>query len=875
MNRAQAYARTVMFALVFCAPLLAGCRLPAIDQSGQRIFLPPPNSTSLAVGPPNGCFFPEPAFRSPPAPPECVVPFDPTATVAVPGLQPAPFIQPAPLIQPAPAVQAAPVATPQPAPRTLFQNQASGTLKLTPGRIVAPVGSEVVLTAGVCGDDGYFIRGQSLEWSLSQESVGNFVEVSDGERRLLRRIFHQRSEKLSNNFAIGSTLPRAELITRGTPTPNDDAWVLSGQGWLSLTSATEGTSTVNVHAPEVQDWGRRRQTARVHWVDVQWNFPPSAVISAGQSHVLETVVTRASNSSALAGWIVRYEIVGTDAAAGFEPTGGTVVEQITDAAGRSAVSIMPKTNQFGATQVRVQIIRPAGGSGDPAFAVGEGWTSVTWSAPGLAVNVTGPAEGGMESDLTYRIDVSNPGSMSLRNVVVTDRPSTGLQVVSSQPAGTPFGSRHEWRIAELAPQTSQSILVNCRATMRGVQQFCATATAEGGVQADGCAQTQIFQEAIRLRMSGPQQAEVGDEVTFFIEITNQSDQPLTNLVFTDTFSEGLRQVDGLVSPIEKSIDELPPGEISRISIVFEVLEGGELCHTLNLTADGGHAAQGRSCVTAADNRPAPQPGIQTTITGPPQSHVGEQAPYVISVTNTGNVPLTNVQARFDFSPALAPRTAAERHVWDQGGLLWRDVISTLAVGQTKQIEVTCECLQINPAAQAHSSVSATPNVTDTATTTTSIQAAPHIPRTIPRGEGDPVPGRQPFPASGELKVTVSDLRDPIRLGSESKYLITITNDRNISDQAINVTIKVSEQMEITRVAGIPGKAPVAARSISPDARTAEIARIEELRSGERIDFHVFTRGIALGEAVFEVSVTSTQSALEIRPVPAKTTIIGQ
>ena len=46
-----------------------------------------------------------------------------------------------------------------------------GQLLLTPTRIVAPVGGEVILLAGVCGKDEYLVTNEPIEWMLSPKSV--------------------------------------------------------------------------------------------------------------------------------------------------------------------------------------------------------------------------------------------------------------------------------------------------------------------------------------------------------------------------------------------------------------------------------------------------------------------------------------------------------------------------------------------------------------------------------------------------------------------------------------------------------------------------------------------------------------------------------
>ena len=138
---------------------------------------------------------------------------------------------------------------------------------LQPRETVAAVGSEVVLIAGVCGPDGYLRTNRRLEWSIDPGSVGQFVAVGQtGLVDLLLGDFN-RPRKITNTFAIGSTLRSNTRLNRGACKPEDYAYVLRGQGWITLTSAVEGTSNVTVFAPEVYGWDARLKSAMVHWVD--------------------------------------------------------------------------------------------------------------------------------------------------------------------------------------------------------------------------------------------------------------------------------------------------------------------------------------------------------------------------------------------------------------------------------------------------------------------------------------------------------------------------------------------------------------------------------------------------------------------------------
>jgi hypothetical protein len=136
------------------------------------------------------------------------------------------------------------------------------------------VGSEVILLAGVCDGEGYLATSQRIEWSLERGGVGQFV--APGTRDWLERLsgFDGPPTKVDNSYATANTSCENIILTRGTATPVDDVYVHRGQTWITVTSATEGTSYVSAFAPSVSGWDRRRQTAAVHWVDAQWQFPP-------------------------------------------------------------------------------------------------------------------------------------------------------------------------------------------------------------------------------------------------------------------------------------------------------------------------------------------------------------------------------------------------------------------------------------------------------------------------------------------------------------------------------------------------------------------------------------------------------------------------
>ncbi|MGC3969334.1 MAG: hypothetical protein QM775_18835 [Pirellulales bacterium] len=343
----------------------------------------------------------------------------------------------------------------RPGPATSHDRTA---VMVSPAKIIAPVGTEVVVQAAVCGPDKTLMAGEKVEWSIAPNSVGYFVQA--GESGSLDWLHHvgYHTRKIDNTFAVSATSPKFIMLNRGTPESSDDVPVLRGQAWATVSSPVEGTSFVAAVAPDVRNWNSRKQTTTVYWVDCQWTFPPPAINPQGTRHVFTTLLVKHSNKCPLAGYRVRYEIAGGPAA-GFAPNGSQIVEVTSNALGQAPVEIFQQSPAAGTNKINIQVIRPAdwpGGDGTQ-LVVGSGTTSMTWttSVTGLNIDKSGPTEVAVGGTITYRIDIRNPSDLTARGVTVTDAVPAGLMLLGSNPPATVNGNNLSWRSATCPPVRAQ------------------------------------------------------------------------------------------------------------------------------------------------------------------------------------------------------------------------------------------------------------------------------------------------------------------------------------------------------------------------------------------------------------------------------------
>ena len=639
---------------------------------------------------------------------------------------------------------------------------------MTPSRIVAPVNSEVVVLAGICGGNGYFAINQPLEWMLSNDSVGQIIEVGGMEHSVFNKLIGPSAQKFNGQYAWGRTGLKRILLTRGTPTPADDIDLAKGQQFISVSSASPGTTYVTGVAPKAEGWDRRRASTIINWVDGNWAVPTPSQATAGTVAPLTTIVSRVGDGSGLPGWKVNYTIVG-GAPAEFAPAGSKTATAVTNNDGQAIAQIRQPAGQFepGTTQVRVDIIRPAV-AGERELVVESGLTSVTWSAPALTIRAIGPASANIDQPFNYRIEVTNPGDQLTRGVVVrTKDMDPSLEYISSTPKPTEYGSQYEWSLGDIAPGSApKQIDLQIKSKKRGAIGMCFEVVSQSDrLSTEACAQTEITAPCIGLMIDGPETAKVGDEIRYTIAITNQCDEPLKDIRVQLGYDAGL-EADGRSNPIEARIEQLAFGEKRELPIGFRVTQAGRQCFDLRIDAPGGHLAEATQCVEVGADA-APQLSLQ--LEGGAPAVVGGQTKVNAIIKNVGNTAINSVSLTNRFPDSLEPRKTTKTfpYQWVGNDLILD--IGRLEPGDEALVEFYYEGMKPDANARSEYTVtsvagaSATQGLTiriepDGGSGTPSDTSPPFVnPPTRPREDGQPnfqlppppqIPDDQPLASAG-------------------------------------------------------------------------------------------------------------------------------
>jgi uncharacterized repeat protein (TIGR01451 family) len=281
----------------------------------------------------------------------------------------------------------------------------------------------------------------------------------------------------------------------------------------------------------------------------------------------------------------------------------------------------------------------------------------------------------------------------------------------------------------------------------------------------GSGQTLITWSAAQLavRVNAPSQVAPGGTATVRIEVNNPGDLPAENVFLTMTLPPGVTHQSSTPAAsvsgttLSWTLGRLNAHEMRTVDLVAQFGQAG----TYTLCAEGQAAGNLRSqncgTVTVGAAPASTQGQLELRVQGPERATVGEEATYVIEITNRGTTPLSNLLVRDTFDAGL-------QHAVGQRAVE-RDLPGTLQPGETKTIGVIFRVVQ--PGRWCHTvrvtgpgGISASQTAcleAQPAGSQTSPSVTPTLPSTVPPSGGTASPGSGGIPEPSPTQPTTPSL----------------------------------------------------------------------------------------------------------------------
>jgi uncharacterized repeat protein (TIGR01451 family) len=684
-------------------------------------------------------------------------------------------------------------------------------LEVTPVKDVNPVRTQHIMVATVKDKKGRPLPNRRVEWILSRGGVGDIVEIDESGYR------KSRGYKVDNQYAVTHTNNFDHEIPDGK---GGTIQLKRGQTWCVITSPVEGDTHITVYAPGIHNRMKHKVFAMKHWYDVKWSFPPPATNPCGVPHEFVTHVMKYSDDTPLEGYMVNYEITsGTGAV--LEPGGGTTASVVTGPDGSAPITIRPVGTTRGTAEVSIEIIRPADiQCCKPAAQIATGYTSKTWMPPSVSISKSVDTAKARQGDtVNYTITVSNDSSIPASNVVVSDMLPSGLSYVSSSPAGAASGNSMSWSLGTLSG--SQSINVQARVTAtEGTITNCAEVRGDCEVSDRDCVDFQVGTPVISIEKECPDRVTACDTINYTLVVRNSGSYAAENVEITDQLPDGIVTENGrrtVVVPVGR----LEPGQARRAPFTARAERAGTFTNTATVTADGG-LSDSASCTTVVT-----QPVLSVIKTGPSLRYLGRPATWDITVTNSGDVAANNTMLTDNLPAGVQFGSASDNGSASGGTVTWN--LGTLQPGASRTVSVDVTC-----------------NSAGTHRNTVTARA------TCAEASAEAVLEVKGIPA---VLLEVIDQVDPVELGTNTTYEITVTNQGSAVDTNIAITCQIQPEASFVSARG--------ATNGTAENRTVRFAPLPSLAPGAQAKFYVTIRGDQQSDSRFRVSMDTDETESEV------------
>lgn len=451
-------------------------------------------------------------------------------------------------------------------------------------------------------------------------------------------------------------------------------------------------------------------------------------------------------------------------------------------------------------------------------------TELQGEAPVRAIAATGSersagvtAEWVKKSDITIGQEcvcdlvVKNTTDADVADVEVEAYMPSNVELVGTSPAPTSSGQSLVWKLQSLKAGESQAI------TIRMIPRERGNIATQAFVRFSKAASTtfSVAEPMLAVELSGPQEVMVGEAASQTVTVRNPGTGIASNVKVEALIPSGLEHSRG--DRLVMDLGSLNPGEARPVRLALAAISGGR--HTVEVRAQ----ADGDLIQTCAAEVSVIAPKLAAEIQGPGLRYLGRQAVYTLTVNNDGAANTDNVRVMHKIPEGFEFVSSDKGSRYDSSTRLLTWFVGSLGRGETAESHVTLKGTEAGSYTHFIRATSEQGIVSDSQVTT--------------RVEG-----------AANLSLDVEDADDPIEIGAEASYTITVANDGSADAANVALSCEIPDG-----AAYVVANGPV---SHSTRSQRVEFRPIGTLAPGESAKFQVTVRGLNAGNLRFRARLTS-------------------
>ncbi len=440
-----------------------------------------------------------------------------------------------------------------------------------------------------------------------------------------------------------------------------------------------------------------------------------------------------------------------------------------------------------------------------AFPTGDVGTSA------LLVHQVMPNEVARGQDFGFSYHVTNLTDSELQNVMVMMDSSSNLEIASSDPKGNTSGDGLTWALGAMNPGETKVINLTGSAERVGTASDCITVSYNNFL----CANVKVVEPALALTKTATAEALACDEIVLRYMVENTGSGAANNVVIKDTLPEGLAMTNDSRS-VNIPVGTLAAGESKAYEVRVRASSTGEFSSPAMATADGGLESE-----ADATNTVVSQPELAVAIECNERQFLGRNITFNYSLENTGDGVANNATASASIPQGTTVVRMSEGGSVVGGNVVWN--FANLGEGASKNFSMTVA---------ASSKGSYTSAITGNAECADSVSDSC---TTVVEG----------IPA---ILLEVVDVTDPVEVGQQTTYVITVTNQGSADDTNVQIVAKLPAEQSFISASG--------ATNGSATGKTVTFAKLGSLAPGAAASWRVTVRADSAADSRFSIEMTS-------------------
>ena len=439
--------------------------------------------------------------------------------------------------------------------------------------------------------------------------------------------------------------------------------------------------------------------------------------------------------------------------------------------------------------------------------------------PTLIIEKFAPPEIQVGKPAVFEILVRNTGTTVANDVEIHDLLPQGTQLTNTTPkAAQGRNGELVWTLGPMRPGDEATVQVEVLPTTEG--EIGSIATVHFAAAAS--ARTVCTKPEIAIEVSAPRNVMVGDEVPLKIRVFNSGTGAATGVYLTEVVPAGMEHAAG--GELEYEIGDLQPNETRELELSLRAVKPGPCMNLIQGKGDGRVAAETKTQfdIVAAS--------LAVDIDGPKRRFLDRQATYTVSLTNPGTAAAREIELATYLPRGMQFIDADNHGEYDSETHSVRWLLEELPPQQRGSVTLTA--LPVEPGQQLF-----------------------RVESTADRGISARKEEAVLVEGAVSLVFQVVDTVDPVEVGGETEYEITVANQG--SKEATNV------QLSVTLPEGFKASDADGPSKFAATGRQIQFQALPQLPAKSETTFRVRAQCLRAGDHRCLVQLTSDDSKLPV------------